>query len=199
MDYNHPTSIIAVNLSDPKPSPSSEHISTDIVLEDVSNGILSPLLYQMHGKGGRICDSETQTATDHTFSMIGEVLAMDTSKRLIYLKDNRTVSYKHLVVVSGLRHTVLGREHDKALFLGVLALGEALRVRKNISNLLPHFQCEPVEYDSYPVEHVSKTNAENHLFFKNICQVLSPSNANQKKTLDMALGGTEKRLYQLLL
>ncbi len=125
--------IIGINLMDIEHPLNPRHIKADVILIDKSSGILQPLLYQFKGPAEK---SGYVQLERNAFGLVGEVLSIDKEKKQIYLKNDTTVSYNHLILASGLSQTSLGSVHDNELAAGFYALNEALRLRGKVTEAL---------------------------------------------------------------
>jgi hypothetical protein len=206
MDLYHRALIIGVNLRDLERPTTSQHIFTDVVLIDRSNEILHPLVYQLQSDAlsshsdSAIYPQGLLKLEENAFAMIGEVLSIDRTKKLITLTNHITVSYKHLIVASGLRQTVLGSNYEDNLAYGVTALIEALRVRRNISSALSFPELSHLGFYHKKKNQHKLLKRVRDVPIKSIQRILRPLTVSGKdKSLDMALGGSDKRLYQVQL
>ncbi len=143
MNFDNRAVIIGVNVRDLHNPRSAKHFFADVVLIDKSNTALHPLLYQLKNDALHSTHDLSQFKRDgylsidhNAFAMMGQVLSIDKNKKQIYLQNEDTVSYKHLVLASGLSQTNLGAVHDEEINSGFHALTEALRVKKNADQLL---------------------------------------------------------------
>ena len=207
MSYDNRAVIIGVNIRDLEKPVSSQHVFADVVMIDQSNGILNPLLYQLQSDAFRHTE-DTSTIRQHgymplekgAFAMIGEVLSINKLKKLIYLTNNGTVAYKHLVVASGLKQTLLSATHDSDLAGGLHALIEALRVRNNISESLHFPDVDHLGFQKKKTPNLSQIKPSQEIAIKNLQRLIAPYvAAKSDKSLDMALANTEKRMYQVQL
>lgn len=204
MEFENRAIIIGVNLRDIKYQPSSPHIFVDVVLIDKSNEILHPLLYKLHSdtlaqqeKNNTFYQSNVLPIEDSAFALVGEVQSVDKEKKIIYLSNNVTVSYKHLIVASGLKQSVLGSAHDQELNAGVNALAEALRVRKNTTEALIFPELNHFASDYKDKAYIKKPH---NVSLKSVHNILhQPHIINREKSLNMTLGSFDKRLYQVQL
>lgn len=206
MEFNNQVFIIGVNLRDLHRLPSSQHIFVDVIVIDKSNDILNPLVYQLHSdalsqqdNSSAFYHSNFLKLEDNAFIMIGEVLVIDKTRKMVHLTNQMSVSYKHLIIASGIKNTLHGAAQEEEFSVGVHALWEALRIRNNIK-------------DSMIVPELSLGFSRKKLHSK-AChksgreppslkiQALIPPDLNKahEKSLEMILGGHEKRLYELQL
>ena len=89
-----------------------EHIFADVVLmHRFSNGS-QPVLYQLKTEFISADIESLKYGVDHfttgSFKFVGSVKLIDKKKKVIYLNDNSTVTYRHLIVASGIKHDVIG-------------------------------------------------------------------------------------------
>lgn len=203
MEFINRAVIIGVNQRDLENPTTSPHIYAEVLLIDKSNEILHPLLYQLHSDALSHKDGSSayyqpgiMPIEDNAFAMIGEVLSIDKTKKLVYLTKNMTVSYKHLIVASGLKQSVLGSSHDDKLSAGVNALVEALRVRRNIPEALTFPEMNHLGFNRSNKNRNAQIKIARDIPLKNIQNILD---LYTDKPLDRTLGGTEKRLYQVQL
>ncbi|MFQ5729596.1 MAG: hypothetical protein ACE5GN_04465 [Waddliaceae bacterium] len=206
MEFDNKAVIIGVNLRDLEGTPSPQSIIAEIVLIDRTNGILHPLLYQLRRDAldqqndiSTIHNYDFTTIESNAFAMIGEVLTIDKTKKQIYLKNEITVTYQHLIMASGLKQSMQGSTYDEELSAGLHALMEAIRVRKNISTVLNSGDTNPLGFKRKPCSPLRQIKPVLELSFQNIEKILSPHVLRSGKSLEMMLAGTEKRLYELQL
>jgi hypothetical protein len=109
-----------------------------------------------------------------------------------------TVSYKHLIIASGLKQTILGSSYEEDLSGGVHALWEALRIRKNISDSMIFPELNHLGFNRRKKSYQTRQRIARDIPIKNIQNILPPK-LNDSKSLEMMLGGSEKRLYELQL
>ena len=129
MDFTPKASITSVSMKGLNNKIDPEHLYAEIVLLDRSNEQMRPVLYQF--RNDQIHRNSFDQIEKNAFILLGDVDTINRQKKEIYLTNYRTVTYKYLVLASGLRQTSLGDIHDEGLSAGVLALWEALRVRNN--------------------------------------------------------------------
>lgn len=198
MDLNNRGFIVGINLRNLEKSPSSQHLIVDIVLVDQSNDILSPLLYRFDPHA---FDTASESpSNEHCFALLGEVCTMDKTKKIIYLANNTSVSYRYLIQASGLKQTVLGSRHGEELSAGVHTLMEALRLRDNITTILPQATMAARMFNRKKTCRQAQILPEQDLPWDNIVNILVSTGLDvDGKSLEMALASTEKRLYQVQL
>jgi hypothetical protein len=205
MDLDNIALIIGLNLRNLERPSTSQHLFTDVVLIDKSNEILHPLVYQLHSDVlSEDCNGIYQEALlrleENSFAMLGEVLFIDKTKKLITLTNNVFVSYKHLIIASGLRQAVLGSQYDDDLSDGFNALFEALRVRRNITQALCFPELSHLGFYPKKKNRHKQLKKVRDVPIKSIQRILRPlMTSKAEKSLDMTLGGADKRLYQVQL
>lgn len=118
---------------------SSRHVQADVVLLDKTHGDYAPMLYQMTGFSD-VADSlggAVDVGLD-SFVMIGQVLKILKAEKQILLSntdpdsEGDLVSYKHLIIVGGDGHTLIGR--DDEFRGGILGLHEAIRLQQALDS-----------------------------------------------------------------
>ena len=199
--------IIGVNLRDLEGTPSPQNIFAEIVLIDKTNGILHPLLYQLRTDAlekqndiSTIHNADFTAIESNAFAMIGEVLTIDKSKKQIYLRNEITVTYKHLIMASGLKQSMQGSAYDEELSAGLHALMEAIRVRKNISTVLNPHGTSSLGFKREARTPLHQVKPVPEISFQTIEKILTPDLLSKSaKSLEMVFAGTEKRLYELQL
>lgn len=204
MNFDNRAIIIGVNLRDLQTPMSGRHIFVDVVLIDKSNEILQPLLYQLKNEA---MHSERELeqfrrngymSLDHNaFAMIGEVLTIDKKKKQIYLKNEDTVTYKHLITASGLSPTQIGSIHDEELTAGFHTLTEALRINKNTENLRNGTLSEHFQFAKHKQHSLRPQKPAEEVTIQSLIKKLSIYDSS--KSLDMTLAGTNRRLYEVQL
>lgn len=207
MSYENRAVIIGVNIRNLERAVSQQHAFADVVMIDQSNGVLNPLLYQLHSAAIRhtdeastFCQQSYMPLEKGAFAMIGEVLSIDRHKKLIYMKNNGTVAYRHLVVASGLKQTLLRATHNSDLECGLHALIEAIRVRNNIAQSLQFPAIEHLGFQKRKPSPLAQLKPSQDIVLRNLQKLIDPYVLQGcDKSLDMALANTEKRLYQVQL
>lgn len=206
MELDNKTFIIGVNVRDLRtPFFSSEHIFADVVLIDRSSDMLYPLLYQLHR--GVFTEYETRAnyyeprifpLDENAFAMMGEVMSIDKTRKMIYLSNRMTVAYKHLIVATGLNQKTFESMQEADFNEGVQALLEALRVRKHVFDALTFPNLTHLGFNRKERRHKAKLALSEDLPFSNIHHLLSKNPTEDLSTIDSLLG-SEHRLYQLQL
>jgi len=196
MEFENKAFIIGVNLRDLENPRSAPHIFADVVLIDKSNNVLQPLLYQLKKEGSHTENdlkdfrrNGYMTLDQNAFAMMGEVIKIDRKKKLIHLQNEGSVSYKHLILASGLQQTSLGSVHDEELAAGFHALTEALRVHKNADQIL-HI---PSKHKNNKSQTLALHKAEKEVTVQNLLKALSIH--GQSQSLEI----TNRRLYEVQL
>ena len=204
MDLNNRSVIIGVNIRDIENPLSAKHLFVDVVLIDKSHEILHPLLYQLKNDALRANQDLEQlrrngyVSLDHnSFAMVGEVLGIDKKKKQIYLKNNDTVSYKHLILATGLKQTHMGSVHDEELSVGFHTLSEALRINKNTEHLRQSIPLEHLRFNNHKPHTLSSQGPSEEVTIQNLIKTLSSH--DYSKSLNMTLAGTNRRLYEVQL
>lgn len=207
MEFNNKTFIIGVNLRNMERLPSSQHVFADVVVIDKSNEFLNPLVYQLNSDALSEQDDDSAfyhpgllKLQDNSFAMMGEVLSIDKSKKMVHLTNQMSVSYKHLIIASGIRHSLLGSTQEEEFSVGVQALWEALRIRKNITSSMVIPEISHLGFNRKKLSSKARYKCKRDLPALNIPLLAPPSlNEAKEKSLEMILGGAEKRLYELQL
>jgi NADH dehydrogenase FAD-containing subunit len=204
MDLNNRSVIIGVNIRDIENPLSAKHLFVDVVLIDKSHEILHPLLYQLKNDALRANQDLEQlrrngyVSLDHNaFAMVGEVLEFDKKKKQIHLKNNDTVTYKHLILATGLKQTHMGSVHDEELSVGFHTLSEALRINKNTDHLRNSVSFEHLRFNTYKPHTLSSQAPSEEVTIQNLIKTLSTH--DYSKSLNMTLAGTNRRLYEVQL
>lgn len=204
MSFDNRAVIIGVNLRDLENPMSGRHIFVDVVLIDKSNEILHPLLYQLKNEAMRSERELEQFRRDgymsldhNAFAMIGEVLTIDKKKKQIHLKNEDTVTYKHLITASGLSPTQIGSIHDQEMTAGFHTLTEALRINKNIENLRNGTSSEHYQFTKHKQHALTPQKPAEEVTIQNLIKELSKYDSS--KSLEMTLAGTNRRLYEVQL
>lgn len=202
MELNEQQFIIDLHLRDFQNPASSQHFFVNVVLIDKSNDILPPVLYLLHsdvlGEGNESLElfrPQLVSFQDYGFALIGEVLMVDKVQKLVYLTNQMSLSYRHLIVVSGLSATA----QDEDLSEGVKALLEALRVRKNTAEFLTFPELNHLYFNQKKKPASARVNSERDIPNKTIQNILSSKEVEEGKSMDSILGGTDRRLFELQL
>lgn len=135
--------IIGVDLHGHDSSTEPKRIFCDVVLLDKSQSMLQPVLFQL--KDNALSNVEDYHYSQNSgftpihrddFMIVGEVIQVEKQKKLIHLKENITVSYNHLIKVSGSNQHGHKSGPDGDYTAGFQALVSALRLRKNVLKAL---------------------------------------------------------------
>ena len=138
---------VGADYKDFKRTPGPVNMIIDIVLLDKTQNALKPVLYQL--KSNSFIDKNDLIAIkqnflslqrDDAFQIIGEVSSVDKKNKRIYLSEQNTVTYTHLIMVSGNKQAIFGSTHDSEFFAGLQALVDALRLRTTASSALSENQ-----------------------------------------------------------
>lgn len=132
MEYSRAV-IIGVHHTEAPHQP--QFLIADIILIDQTNQALKPSLYQLQGKSEAL-DSLIELPKG-SFILLGEVLKIDKKKKLVYLSNQSTVQYKHLIIVC---KTSI-QQNDEAFLLKTLL--DALKLQQKAPILLaaPNNMC----------------------------------------------------------
>ncbi len=208
MDFINQSIIVGINLRDLEFPKTSHHIQAEIVLIDKSSDVLQPLLYQLKTD---VLNNELDTPVinnpgfltleKNSFLMMGEVLEINKTKKQIYLKNEDTVSYKHLIIASGLKQTASCTIHNDELASGLHALIEALRVRKNSSKALQFPDINRFDFQKNKNPYSAKIGQKQFERAIDLNKIIKESITVSTSTnlLDNIIGSMEKRLYELQL
>ena len=129
--------------------------------------------------------------------MIGEVLSIDKKKKQIHLKNQDTVTYKHLITASGLSQTQMSSEHDQELSAGFHTLSEALRINKNAEELRNQIPFDHLQFSKPKHHELTQQKPTEEVSIQNLIKTLSSYDTT--KSLNMTLAGTNRRLYEVQL
>lgn len=200
MDFGRP-SINSVSFKDFKPQSASIHIYLEIALLDKTQ----PSGMQLYEVKHNILSLNTDFSSIHTalhlgndaFSYIGEVISIDKWKKQATLTDKTTLTYGHLVVISGPKGSVSANQHSEEFSAGLQALLDALRVRCKIPDAFPKTmrqacfkldsQLSPCSFFDYTVKYGAsqiERIVDSHLSFK-------------PNTISHDLNTSQRRLYEV--
>lgn len=203
MDLDAQIVIVGVNAREYSSNYSSKHIFVDVVFIDKSNEILCPLLYQLKSDAMR-SDKDLETfrrsgylsLSENAFAMIGEVLTIDKKKKQIQLKNQDSVTYKHLIMATGLSHTAMGSVHDQEMSAGFHTLSEALRIQKNFDQSMNTSQT--ISQSEHPKKsHIANSEQYEVVNIQELIKTLSSYDSS--KPLNITFAGTNRRLYEVQL
>ncbi|MGA8165388.1 MAG: hypothetical protein WB791_10305 [Waddliaceae bacterium] len=190
MKINDLSNVSEAGFKDPKKVASSQHLFVDIVMIDKSHELLNPLLYQI-----RLVDQHAFSPHAwNSFSLLGEVLFIDKERKCIDVANGISVTYRHLIVASG-----LGIHDGHGLSEGLHALFKALRVRKNVSYSLsfPNISYSRFQQERSPGKHAPIPSKD---LIREVIKLLSlNSTQDSSMTLGMALAAKDMRLYEIQL
>lgn len=207
MDFDNRAFIVGVNLNDLESTPSGQNIFAEVVLIDKSNDVLQPLLYQLKSDALKhqndflsLGKQAFITMEDNAFAMIGEVITINKNKKQIYLKNEITVSYKYLILASGLKQSMIASTHDDELSAGLHTLMRAIRVRNNIPTALNPQEIERLGLLKRKETNPHSIKPSSEIAYQYIQEILVPAILSKSdKSLEMVLAGTDKRLYEVQL
>lgn len=136
------------------------------------------------------------------FLLLGEMAESDRKKKEIILKDQRVVSYNHLVVISG-RKPLLTFE-DEELASALQALNDALRVKPKIpSSFATPFnkgsaQDKPCPFTPAPsTEKLAASNCPSSKHFEHVAHSCISGALPQSMTFELDI--INRRLYEVQL
>ena len=86
--------------------------------------------YVPKGEWASTTDYNSTPLTEEAFFSLGEIVSIDRHKKQIVLKNQNTISYNHLVIVSG-KKPLLSFDNEE-LITAIQALNDALRVKPKI-------------------------------------------------------------------
>ncbi|ADI38779.1 hypothetical protein [Waddlia chondrophila] len=209
MNFDSRAVIIGVNLRDLESQISGKHLFVDVVFIDRSNEILHPLLYQLNAQAMRSDQDLEQFRRNgylslgcNAFAMVGEVIGIDKKKKQIHLRNNDSVTYKHLITATGLSQTQMGSVHDQEMTAGFHTLSEALRINKNARQLHSSPSFEHLRFNKQRTHALTKQKTADESTIQNLIKTLSQYDSS--KPLEMTLAGTSTlctshRLYEVQL
>lgn len=121
----------------------------DVVLIDRSNHhLFQPILYQV----ATAAIAPEQIATPirsilrdavNVEVLLGEVTALDVTKRTVQLADHTSVSYDYLALATGARHSYFGKPEWEALAPGLKTLEDAFEIRRRVLTAFEQAEREP--------------------------------------------------------
>jgi NADH dehydrogenase len=110
----------------------------DITLVDRTNHhLFQPLLYQVATAG--LSAPAIAAPVRHLFrqqsnvtTLLGEVVLIDSARRLVHLRDGVQLPYEHLIVAAGATHSYFGRDDWAAFAPGLKTLVDAFEIRRRV-------------------------------------------------------------------
>lgn len=160
-------SITSVSFKDFKPLGGAMHTYVEIALLDKTQ----PSGMQFYEVKHNVLCLKTDFSSIHeavhlnndAFAYLGEVVSFDKGNKQAFLVDKTTVTYGHLVIISGPKGSVSSTLHSEEFSAGLQALIDALRVRSKIPDAFPktirqaHFklntQLTPCSFFDYTVKY----------------------------------------------
>lgn len=209
MNFDSRAVIIGVNFRDLESQISGKHLFVDVVFIDRSNEILHPLLYQLNAQAMRSDQDLEQFRRNgylslgcNAFAMVGEVMEIDKKNKQIHLRNDDSVTYKHLITATGLSRTQMGSVHDQEMTAGFHTLSEALRISKNARQLQSSPSLEHLRFNKQRTHALTKQKTADESTIQNLIKTLSQYDSS--KPLEMTLAGTSTlctshRLYEVQL
>lgn len=203
MELNKSSDISGLTFGDIEKSPSSQHLFVEVVMIDKSHDLFNPLLYQIRSDAFLEDQEEFSDFGQKSFlpdvwssfSLLGEVLFIDKEKKQIYATNEISVTYRHLIVASGLE-----ANDDDDLSRGLHALLEALRVRKNVSYDLFFSNMSDSGFQQEKSPGLSHHAIPNKNIPRDVTKILSLKPApDSLMTLDMVLAKKDMRFYEIQL
>ena len=172
---------IDVDYKDRQQSPNWEaRLFADIIFIDKTLPDSSTFVYQMKDiahsleESIKLCKGSRKVSSKESFLLLGECASMDRKKKQIILKNQNTISYNYLIIVSG-RKLLLAFENSE-LSAALQALHEALQVKfKVVSNFSYDENCH-----TYPK---SIKNCES---LKNYKERKNPTSKSSKNVHELA-------------
>lgn len=132
---------------------SREDVHAEVVFIDQTRGPMYSVLYQLRREFVSEKDFESNEPTviqlpQGAVMMMGEVSMIDRKNKIIYLSNNNTVRYNHLVIATGIR------EKDEQFTAALHSLLEAIRIRRKLPLTIssPYGLFKPL-----PNEHFNQT------------------------------------------
>ena len=193
--------IIGVGLTDLKIPPSAQHFFAEVVLLDKTNESVSPLLFQLkkealYGNDDLATISKEMISMHRdAFMMVGEVVEVDKKKKTIFLSNNNTVTYTHLIVAVGTKHSFSESDYNKEFSDGLQTLIDALRVKKIPTN----FETLALMDADRRTPRVSSFEPTQGLFSLDIQRLVSHKILKEKgNSFALSLNGIDKRLYEVI-
>jgi len=152
MEGNKPTSVSAVHLKQMQNMNMPQHFIVEVLFIDQKQDS-SSLLYQLRNEVilkdlGTDSRGLIYLPTD-AFVLIGEIKSVDKQKKIIYLTNQNSVTYRHLIIACSDKTNHKGTLRDEDFCFGVQALIDAIKIQKNapstISTPFGNFSYEPIK------------------------------------------------------
>lgn len=179
-------------------------LSAEIVFVDKTHGRAS-LVYQLKDcylpieKTLEFCKMHPTEFAKDGFLLLGQEVSFDKKKKQILLDSRNTVSYNHLVVVSGKR-PLLSLENEE-LIAALQALNDALKVKPKIPSSFASTIKTTVasKGQSAPLrKQYHNPHLQAHAPSKEIDQIVQP-NFTTPPVISVELNAMNKRLYEVQL
>ncbi len=129
---------VQAGYNDLQQSLQNQHVQIDIAILDYTNDKAQPTLYELHVEGLADEDNLKQIKENFSFvhndafTLIGDVDSHNKAQKFIKLENGNTLSYKHMISVTGNKPSIIIRE----LSAGLTTLVDALRLGKEVNLLL---------------------------------------------------------------
>lgn len=130
VDFLKPV-MCGVNFKDYYKRPNSVFLNINVVLIDKTTNPLDPCLYELN-------EQNCMHSSPQLFIRLGEVVSLDTHKKLIILSNDNLVQYKHLIIASGPRSSWMEPIPGKEFAAGVQILMEALKMQAQVPSRQKH-------------------------------------------------------------
>lgn len=187
--------VMGVGLRDRILGSSPEHLHAEVLFLDQTNGPLYPLLFQLRKE---VLENNQDLASEYVsllplpqgaIMMLGEVRSIDKKWKKVFLSDNSTVTYNHLVITTGVK------ERDQAFSNALQALIEALRVKKKI----PTAFVSPYSYFKAKGGMIYQPTIEavHASPLRNLEKIINEYLPKETERGQASLSETEKRLFYL--
>lgn len=153
MEPNKATSISAVHLRQMQNISMPQHFIVEVLFVDQKHDSLSSLLYQLRNevvlKELGVDSRGLVYLPADAFVLMGEIKSVDKQKKIVYLANQNSVAYRHLIIACGDKTHRPTALRDEDFCFGVQALVDAIKIQKNapstISTPLGSFSYEPLK------------------------------------------------------
>lgn len=166
----------------------------DVIFIDKTHSAITPAVYQLND-ASQLSQLNFNPGAANSWkdncTMLGELDELDKKRKIIRLANKQSVSYKHLIIISGKKPLVstINQEITNAL----QALMEALKVNPNVDSiLLPSWTLRQMTNDSQAT-HNESANAN-----CNVVKVTHPYFVEQDSSkTTFGLDAINERLYEI--
>lgn len=110
-----------------------------LIIDKTNHHLFQPLLYQVATAGLSPSDIAAPTREilknyNSITVIMDEVLHIDKVKSTLNTKSEKVLSFNHLILATGARHSYFGKDHWEAIAPGLKCLDDAINIRENILN-----------------------------------------------------------------